>query len=172
MALGWFDSINYHPQRSWGKVMFLHMSVILFTGDRGVCVYPRMQWADPPRSRGRYPPGPEAGTPQTRGRHPLSSPPMGPEAGTTPQRSACSEIRATSGLYASYWNAILFFSESVAIVTTNVSVITCKEKDKANPTVPGSIVSLLSTTKKAVKKTMKSPIASPNIRIQLSTNTY
>ena len=24
--------INYHPQRSWGKVMFLHVSVILFTG--------------------------------------------------------------------------------------------------------------------------------------------
>ena len=153
--------------------MFLHMSVILFTGGRGVCVSQDAMGRLPP-------PGAEAGTPQdqrqappqTRGRHPLSTPPLGPEAGTTPQRSACCEIRATSGLYASYWNTILFFSESVAIVTTNVSVITCKEKDKANPTVPGSIVSLLSTTKKAVKKTMKSPIASPNIRIQLSTNTY
>ena len=154
--------------------MFLHMSVILFTGGRGVCVSQDAmgRLPPPPGSRGRHPPGPQAGTPQTRGRHPLSTPPLGPEAGTTPQRSACCEIRATSGLYASYWNTILFFSESVAVVTTNVSVITCKEKDKANPTVPGSIVSLLSTAKKAVKKTMKSPIASPNIRIQLSTNTY
>ena len=24
--------IHYQPQRSWGKVMFLHLSVILFTG--------------------------------------------------------------------------------------------------------------------------------------------
>ena len=47
-------SYFYLPQRSWGKVMFLHVSVILFTG--GVCPHP--------------------------------------------QRSACWEIRATSGRYA------------------------------------------------------------------------
>ena len=31
---GYYHSIanNYRPQRSWGKVMFLHVSVILFTG--------------------------------------------------------------------------------------------------------------------------------------------
>ena len=28
----------YHPQRSWGKVIFLHVSVILFTG--GGCLHP------------------------------------------------------------------------------------------------------------------------------------
>ena len=28
---------NYRPQQSWGKVMFLHLSVILFTGE-GVCL--------------------------------------------------------------------------------------------------------------------------------------
>ena len=27
---------NYRPQRSWGKVMFLHMSVILFIGGGGI----------------------------------------------------------------------------------------------------------------------------------------
>ena len=59
VALGWFDSINYRPQRSWGKVMFLHMSVILFTGGRST-------WAGTPPGRytplplGRYP---QAGTP-------------------------------------------------------------------------------------------------------------
>ena len=42
--------INYHPQRSCGKVMFLHLSVILFTGG----------WQTP---LGRHPPG----------RHPLCS---------------------------------------------------------------------------------------------------
>ena len=26
---------NYRPQQSWGKVMFLHVSVILFTGEVG-----------------------------------------------------------------------------------------------------------------------------------------
>ena len=55
----------------------------------------------PPRTRGRYPP--EQTPPQTRGRYP----PLGPEVGT-PWCSACWEIRATSGRYASYWNAILF----------------------------------------------------------------
>ena len=45
----------YRPQRSWGKVMFLHVSVILFTG--GVC--PIACW-DTPSLR------PEAGTPPLR----------------------------------------------------------------------------------------------------------
>ena len=41
----------YHPQRSWGKVMFLHVSVILFTGGSA------------PLHAGIHPPGPEPGTP-------------------------------------------------------------------------------------------------------------
>ena len=52
--------------------MFLHVSVILSTG--GVCPITCWDTHNPP------PPGPEAGTPQTRGRHP----PPGPEAGTPP----------------------------------------------------------------------------------------
>ena len=71
----------YLPQRSWGKVMFLHLSVILFTG--GCLPHP---WTDTPPGRhplGRHPQGrpPWADTPwaDTRpgqtlalGRHPLS----------------------------------------------------------------------------------------------------
>ena len=32
-------SINYRPQRSWGEVMFLHMSVILFMGGGSASVH-------------------------------------------------------------------------------------------------------------------------------------
>ena len=92
---GWALTYYYRPQRSRGKVMFLHVSVILFTGG-----------------------GPEAGTPslweQTT---PLQAAPPGaetpqqtptPREQTPPQRSVCWKIRAISGRYASYWNAILF----------------------------------------------------------------
>ena len=58
----------YHPQRSWGNVMFLHVSVILFTGGVGLphCMLGYVL----PRTRGRHPapaadtttPRPEAGT--------------------------------------------------------------------------------------------------------------
>ena len=63
---------------------------------------------------GRYPPGP--GTPSRAGTPPGTRYPPGrytprrtryPRAGTPPS-SACWEIRATSGRYASYWNAYLF----------------------------------------------------------------
>ena len=32
------QEVHYRPQRSWGKVMFLHVSVIPFTGGGGVSV--------------------------------------------------------------------------------------------------------------------------------------
>ena len=73
---------SYRPQTKFAKVMFLHLSVILFTGGRGV--YPSMQWVRPPPRK----------TPQD------NRPP--------PRGSASWEIRATSGRYASYWNAYLF----------------------------------------------------------------
>ena len=44
----------YRPQRSWGKVMFLHVSVILFTGG-GRPQY-MLGYTPPPRSR-HQPPG-------------------------------------------------------------------------------------------------------------------
>ena len=80
-----------------------------------------------PPPRGRYPPGPEAGTPTplgpeadtpwTRGRYPPQSrppweqTPPGTRGRYPPRCSACWEIRATSGWYASYWNAILYCTE-------------------------------------------------------------
>ena len=77
----------YRPQRSWGKVMFLHVSVILFTGGGRSCLSACWE-TRPPTPGSRHPP--RADTPQE---HPL--------------RSACWEIRPTSGRYASYWNAYL-----------------------------------------------------------------
>ena len=71
----------------WGKVIFLHLSVILFTGGS--------TWTGIPR----------AGTPHWEGTPPRQVPL--PQAGTS-QSSACWEIRATSRQYASHWNAFLF----------------------------------------------------------------
>ena len=65
--------LHYRPQRSWGKVMFLHVSVILFTVWGGGCLVPggvgisACTEADPPgavhagrygqHAGGRYPTG-------------------------------------------------------------------------------------------------------------------
>ena len=64
--------LHYHPERSWGKVIFSEACVKNSVHRGGV-------WADTPL--GRHPPG----------------------------SSACWEIWATSGRYASYWNAYLLF---------------------------------------------------------------
>ena len=111
----------YHPPRSCGKVMFLHLSVILSTG--GVS--------------GRHPPGrhPLADTPLGRhpqGRHPLGNrhPPgqtphpgqtlprqAPPQSGTPPPRDG-----HCSGPYASYRNAFLFFLLFLAVFLTFLTV--------------------------------------------------
>ena len=80
--------ICYRPQRSCGKVMFLHLSVILSTG--GVCLSACWDTTPP----GQTPP-PTGQTPPL-GRHPLlgRTPP--------PADGYC------SGLYAYYWNAFFF----------------------------------------------------------------
>ena len=92
----------YRPQRSWGKVIFSEACVknSVRLGGGVEWVWPIACWDTPPDLRQASPrdqasPGPEAGTPPGT-RHP-------PRPGT-PQRSACWEIRATSGRYASYWN--------------------------------------------------------------------
>ena len=57
-------SINYRPKLSWGKVMFLHVSVILFTG--GVCPIACWDTHTPsPLTKGRHPP-PREQTPPPR----------------------------------------------------------------------------------------------------------
>ena len=50
-------TVYYRPQRSWGKVIFLHVSVILFTG-----------WGDLPHCMLEYTPPDQRQTPP-RGRH-------------------------------------------------------------------------------------------------------
>ena len=74
----------YRPQRSWSKV--------IFSVHRGGGVPGQV----PPRDQ-VHPPGP--GTP--------------PGTRYTPGSCACWEIRATSGRYASYWNAFLFSAKFV-----------------------------------------------------------
>ena len=107
----------YCPQRSWGKVMFLHVSVILFT--TGFCL--SACWDIPPgpdTPRTRHPPKEQTPQEQTLQEQtpPQGQTPAGPdtpqeqtppEPGLPPHRSACWEIRVTSGRYASYWNAYL-----------------------------------------------------------------
>ena len=89
---------HYRPQRSWGKVVFLHVSVTLFTGGLPHCML-----GYTPGTRGRHPAGadpPRADTPSTGADPPSTRHP--------PQHRACWEMRPTSGQYASYWNTILF----------------------------------------------------------------
>ena len=93
---------TYRPQWSWGKVIFSE-ACVKNSVHRGGSPPLHAGKNNPPGTRGRHPPG-------TRGRHP-----PGPEADprnqrqVPPQCSAWWEIRATSGWYASYWNAILWF---------------------------------------------------------------
>ena len=75
--------IFYRPQRSWAKVIFLQVSVILLTGG---CL---------PQCMLGYPP--EQTLPGSR--HPWEQ--------TPPWRRACWEIQSIRGRYASYWNAFL-----------------------------------------------------------------
>ena len=94
------------------KVIFLHLSVILFTGGG----LPQHMLGHPLQSRhpqSRHPPWeqtPPVPTPRSRhlpweqtppslSRHPWAD---------TPPPEADSSIRSTSGRYASYWNAFLF----------------------------------------------------------------
>ena len=117
----------------WGKVIFFHLSLILFTkgGVPGQVPPGRYTpWAGTPpgqvhpwqvhpqagtRSEGTSPQAgtPLAGTPPKQvhppGRYPLAGTPprqVHPQAGTPPAMHA--GIRSTSGRYASHWNAFLF----------------------------------------------------------------
>ena len=108
------DRYFYRPQTKFAKVMFLHVCVCPH-GEGGVpgqvppgpCTHPPGQvhhpsdQVNPPGQV--HPPGPGThtagpGTPSGR---------YTPRAGTPSGSSACWEIRATSGRYASYWNAFL-----------------------------------------------------------------
>ena len=101
----WVVCILVTVRNEVAKVMFLHLSVILFTGE-GLpqCMlgyhppHPDQVPLDqaPPRTRHPRSRPPRAGTPLNR-HHSRTSPPL----------YSAWEIRSTSGRYASYWNAIL-----------------------------------------------------------------
>ena len=115
--------IYYRPQTKFAKVMFF-IPVCHSVHGGGVCLsacwdtHPPGQthpWADPPGQTplGQTPLGqthPWSRHPPPPGRHPLGRNPAGqtPPWADTPLHSACWEIRATNGRYASYWNAFLF----------------------------------------------------------------
>ena len=85
------ECFNYHLQGSWGKVMFLHVSVVLFTG--GIC----------PIACRDIPPGSEAGTPgeqtPSRIRHPSGADPQSrhPLIADTPQEQTPSYVPPPHG---------------------------------------------------------------------------
>ena len=124
------------------KVMFLHVSVILFTGG--------VSWQGDPPGQGEPPPGqgepPQTGrnpSPQTRQTPPNQADPpqtretpqiwqtsptrqtCPPRTRQTPPRDADSRIRSTSGRYASYWNAFLLASDSVSTLSIFLAVVQC-----------------------------------------------
>ena len=91
----------YQQQRSWAKVMFLQLSVMLSTGG-SASVH-----AGIPPLKSRQPP---------RNRHPLKkqTPPQEadtPKKQTPPKKQTLiPHPHPTSGWYASYWNAYLFLN--------------------------------------------------------------
>ena len=97
----------------WGKVIFLHLFVILFTG--GYLTPPWEQTPPgtrytpleqtPPRTR--YTPPDQVHPPRTRYTPPRTR--YTPQEQTPPWCRACWEIRSICGWYASYWNAILYY---------------------------------------------------------------
>ena len=103
---------RYRRQTKFAKVMFLHLSVIVFTV---ICLpqcmlgytHPWEQTPPPPPAdtpQSRHPPG-SRHPPAPRSRHPWEQ--TAPKE-QTPPCSACWVIRVTSGRYASYWNAYLY----------------------------------------------------------------
>ena len=111
------------------KVMFLHMSVILFTGGVSRQCTPGSGRENPPGRQGEPPqtrqtppsrenppdqadPLGQAGTPPRQaGRTPQPGRPPGPGRKNPPRpgRENPPGIQSTSSRYASYWNAFLFF---------------------------------------------------------------
>ena len=110
----------YRPQRSCGKVMFLHVSVILSTGggrqtplaDRQTPLLAgRHPLADTPP--GRHSPGRHSPGRQTHSWHPPGRQTHRWQADApwadTPGQTPPSRDSHCSGRYASYWNAFLFY---------------------------------------------------------------
>ena len=120
----------YRPQRGCGKVMFLHVSVILFTGGRQVPVRETSPDRAPPPDTapldrdsplGQIPPDREP--PRQR-----TLPDRDPLWTETPWTETLPRT-VTSGRYASYWNAFLlgniFLYPTVKIKQGHMTLIHC-----------------------------------------------
>ena len=81
----------YRPQRNWGKVMFLHLSVILFTG--GGLPHCMLGYTPPPQNQRQAPPRPEAGTAPPRPQEGT------PEEQTPPPRDQAPPSAVHAGRY-------------------------------------------------------------------------
>ena len=101
------DRYFYRPQTKFAKVMFLHVCVCPHGGGSTWAGTPRTRYTPPPSRYTTPRPGkpPWAGTPAAGPGTPSGR--YTPRAGTPSRSSACWEIRATSGRYASYWNVFL-----------------------------------------------------------------
>ena len=97
----------YRPQRSWGMVIFSVACVKnSFHREGGLPLCMRGYTPQEQIPPGADPPQEQTPPPQEQ------TPP--PQEQTPPQCSASSEIRATSGRYASYWNAYLLRERGAA----------------------------------------------------------
>ena len=136
----YFSMINYRPQRSCGKVMFLHVSVILFTGGRG-SLSGRPPWTETPRQRTPQTENPWIETPwqetpctETPGKRlPDRDPPDRGTPGQRPPRQRPPRKRpspdrdtppptVTTGWYASYCNTFLFVFFFPFTLSVNVNI--------------------------------------------------
>ena len=98
--------VYYRPQTKFAKVMILHLSLILFTGGS--------TWAGTPSARYT----PRAGAPLRQVHPPVDTPPAGTPGQVHLPRQVHLQalhtgIRSTSGRYASYWNAFLYWLMSM-----------------------------------------------------------
>ena len=106
---------------AWGKVIFLHLFVILFTGGG----LPQCMVGYHPH-RSRHPP---LQTPPPGSRHQPLEADTCPQEQThplgagTPHSRVCWEILSTSGQYSSYWNAILSVCKMSCMV---ILALTCQ----------------------------------------------
>ena len=94
----------YHPQRSCGKVMFLHVSVTLFTGGSLSGNPPRQRspWTETPWTETPATETPQTEPPWTDTPSDIDPPDRDPPGQRPPNRTV------TSGRYASHWNTFLF----------------------------------------------------------------
>ena len=114
--------------------MFLHVSVILFTGG-GAQPQCMLGYTTLPDQR---PPGTRPETPRDQTRAPLRTR-HPPDQTPPPRSSTCWEIRATSGRYASYWNAYLYECHLIcfkrdfpSLLYNKILLLNTKNKTKQN----------------------------------------